>query len=135
MHRFYLALLVAVALVVSGCSMVGTEDEDDEIIACTTELRPAIEVTVTNARSGASAAADSIGFAIEGDYTDTLRVIGYDEEREPLRIAGAYERAGTYDVRIEKEGFQTWTRKDIKVEENVCHVETVELDAELTPVD
>lgn len=46
----------------------------------------------------------------------------------------ALERAGTYDVTAEKEGFSTWSRSDVDVPEGRCGPETVELTARLTPL-
>ena len=132
MRKSHVVLLFALALVASGCSLVGSEEEKD--VVCTLELRPGIVVDVTNAATGEPVETGAVGYARDGAFVDTLEGV-YSEAADETELFGAHERGGTYDVRVEKEGFETWTREGVEVEEGVCHVKTVELKAELTPVD
>ncbi len=52
----------------------------------------------------------------------------------PFHVEGAPERAGTYDMTITAEGYETLRQNGISVRENECHVETRTLTAELTPI-
>jgi hypothetical protein len=52
----------------------------------------------------------------EGDFSETL------EEMADGQYVGAGERAGTYTLTVEAEGFETETVEDIVVDENECHV-------------
>lgn len=122
------ASLCLLLFVASGCSLVG-----DEPVVCTTEAVPAIVVEVRSAKTGAPEAAHARAIVSDGSFTDTLRAAGYTSEEEALTLAGAYERPGTYDVRVEKSGFETWTRRGVEAEEGVCHVKTQRLEANLDP--
>ena len=48
-----------------------------------------------------------------------------------LILRGAYERSGVYTVLVLKDGYAPWSRDEIEVREDACHVLTVELKAML----
>jgi hypothetical protein len=45
----------------------------------------------------------------------------------------AYERAGAYAVTVEQTGYRPWTRTNVSVTRDECHVKTVFLTALLQP--
>lgn len=99
--------------------------------ACTAETEPAIEVEVTDSATGEPAAGGATGVLVDGAYSDSLRVIGLDADGEGLLLGGAFERPGTYDVRVEKGGYQVWTREGVRVRGGDCGPRTVRLTARL----
>ena len=99
---------------------------------CPDIAEPAVVVEVRSARTGAPEADSALGLLRDGDYVDTMRVSGVTSDGTPLSLQGAMERAGTYDVQIEKEGFRPWTRENVTVESGECGPQTQRLTAELT---
>lgn len=87
---------------------------------------------VRSARTGAPEADRALGVLRDGDYVDTMHVSGVTSDGTPLSLEGAMERPGTYDVRIEKDGFRPWTRENVTVESGDCGPRTRRLTAELT---
>ena len=45
----------------------------------------------------------------------------------------AHERAGVYVVTLRKAGYRDWTRADVSVKRDECHVQTAVLRADLVP--
>ncbi|MFW6040040.1 MAG: hypothetical protein ACOC9N_03075 [Gemmatimonadota bacterium] len=119
-----LGTLVLVTLS-TGCDLVSAP-------VCTTSVEPGIVVEVYHADTGEPAAEGARGRVRDGTFSDSLWVHGARDGRLHS-LAGAWERAGTYEVEVVKEGFLTWTREDVEVEEGECHVRTVELRADLVP--
>jgi len=126
--RFYHLSLVLL-LVMAGCDVVGPEER----VLCSAVATPAIIVEVRNAETDAPEAESVEGVITDGGYIDSLRIVGYTEEDEPVELAAGYQRPGIYDVRIEKRGFETWTRQGVNVEAGTCGPETQQLDAHLVP--
>lgn len=98
--------------------------------ACTQELRPGLVVEVRDAGTGAPAADGARLIARDGDYVETV-------EGPPVPgmtfLQAAGERAGKYTVTIQKAGYQDWTRSNIWVRDDGCHVSTARLEARLQP--
>jgi hypothetical protein len=98
---------------------------------CDTILIPGISVTVVDKSTGNPFAGDVAVIATEGSYTETINP-------PPLpagpRLASlAYERPGTYRVEVQAPGYVTWVATNVRVTHDGCHVETVQLTAELEP--
>ena len=95
---------------------------------CTLELRHAIAVEVRDSVTGEPAAVGARLIVRDGVYADTSRQHG-----DPLLIQAGEERAGRYDVSVEKSGYREWTRENVRVTAGACHVRTVRLDVRLQP--
>jgi len=132
------------AMALGACSGSGTgsgtppDDSDEGGSACTAEARPGIEVKVRDAVTDASIGEYAIGSVIDGAYTETLEGTGSGTETDdnPYLLSGVYERAGTYDVTISLEGYQSWGIDGVVVQKTAgaCHVATVTLTAQLEPI-
>ena len=111
-----------VTLFLLGCPAVM-----DPVI-CTEIFVFGLNVTITDGNG------DSVSGAtltlVEGDYTEIMMEI------DPMGQSGVYvgagERAGTYSLTIEADGFDTVTLDDIPIDADVCHVIPVELVLSLT---
>jgi hypothetical protein len=114
------AALLALPLVLAGCDVT-------DPAGCTAEIRFGVSVEVVSLADGRPVVEGLAGVLREGDYSEDMFV---DENR----VQGAPERAGTYDLTITAEGFETLRENGISVTENECHVNTRTLTAELTPV-
>jgi hypothetical protein len=93
-----------------------------------------VVVEVRNSATGDPEAGNAMGVLIDGSYTDSLRAKEMTEEGL-LSLAGGAERTGTYTIRIEKQGFETWTREGVDVDEGTCGPKTERLNAHLKPAD
>jgi hypothetical protein len=95
--------------------------------ACTTEAVAGITVDLRRESGQTLPADDADGRAVDER--------GEVAELEPFldRLIGAWERAGTYTVTVDKPGFQSWVREEVEVEEGECHVVPVRLEAVLSP--
>lgn len=79
---------------------------DSEPIVCTMEARPAVTVQVTTTSGAGEESA--LVVARDGAYADSAEV--YEGGRATL----AHERRGTYTVTVEKDGYETWRRENVR---------------------
>jgi hypothetical protein len=115
------ALVAATALamaapLLSACEMMG----------CTLEARTGVAVTVVD-EAGAPIADAKVTLR-DGDFVETL---GQDDYYDGT-YHGAYERAGTYVVDAVAPGFAPRRIEGVRVRDGGCHVETREVEIELT---
>lgn len=96
-------------------------------LACTQEARAAINVEVRDSVTNAPAVSGAVAVAREGLFADTLIVIGPS-------MAGAWERAGTYEVTVTKSGYHSWSVTGVLVTADACHVHPVVLQARIKPL-
>lgn len=108
----------------------------DPEVGCTLNILPAVEVEVRDAVSGEHLAVTPRGIARDGAFQDSLRVGSTTLSIPPLVVTmvGADERAGTYLVQLEAEGYQPWDTSGVVVTGDECHVRTVSFAADLEPV-
>ena len=86
-------------------------------------------------RVAAALAANARGVVRDGAFVDSLRPYesssGLATDLFSRQAAG--ERAGTYTVEVEHDGYQPWTIAGVRASRGVCHVETRRLAANLQP--
>jgi len=94
--------------------------------ACTTEAVAGITVDLRTEAGDTLLVTDATGRAVDGALVADL---------EPFfdQLIGAWEQPGTYEVTVEKPGFEPWVRQDVRVEPGECHVTPVRLEAVLAP--
>lgn len=109
------AFAAACLLLLSGCGITD--------VICTDEAVPALAVAVVDSVSGETVV-DPLVWVRDGSSQDTLTV--FDGI-----ASGLHERAGTYEVHAEHEGYAPWVRTGVTVTEGQCHVITRELTARL----
>lgn len=103
-----------------GCG--GTEPN-----SCLAGLAPGVVVEVRDAFDGASLAATARGAVHEGAYVDSLRPYGFLGNGALISLSAADERAGTYTVTVEHDGYAAVSRSGVQVRPGVCHVVTAYL--------
>lgn len=104
-------------------------DDNDDVI-CTTEAKAGLNIIVKDALSGEFLSEGVTVIAQEGDYSETLQLLTWDNTAVFL---GAWERKGTYDIMVTKDGYQTFTSAPITVTADICHVIPVEFTVEMIP--
>jgi len=135
MDRLKKILIISACYALVACNG-GSVDEMpiDEAIVCSGLAEPAVRITVTDKESGLASALDATVIVTEGDYLEELTCSSNcdDENRFDLGL----ERAGTYQVTVNKEGFDSWIMNDVVAEQADCGPVTVSLQAELvkTPI-
>jgi hypothetical protein len=117
MKRAARLLTVAISLTSAACDPLVFDR------ACTAILVYGLSVTVVDAATGESIC-DATVTAVEGTFTGTFERFG----RSPTcSYAGAPERAGTYEVRVAREGYQPAVARNVRVTADECHVMGVRL--------
>ena len=116
------SLLLLVAL--AGC--------DGPSSVCTMEMRPGLQVTITDSTSGEPRAGAALAIARDGAYADTLDP-GVSNGDVMITRQGAYERQGIYDVVVRAPGYRDWIQQGVMVRSGQCHVSVARLEAKLQP--
>lgn len=102
--------------------------------ACAAVIERAVDVEITDARSGYWLARGASGFIRDGAFLDSLKVVGWrgSPPNDTATTLGAgLGRAGTYVVQVERPGYRTWQRNGVRVREGACGVRTARLRAAL----
>ena len=95
--------------------------------ACTTEARAGINLEIRDAVTQQPAALGATITLTDGAYSEPLSNL------DGLGAAGAFERAGTYSVRVAKQGYKTFQKDGVVVTKDECHVIPVKVTALLEP--
>lgn len=128
MHRLAaptLALIPVLAL--TGCGwLVGP--------VCVDTRELGLLVSVVDSITGGPVVTENEVVAIDGSYADTATATL--DRSETQALAGlATERPGTYHVETTAEGYRPWAKDGVRVSDGECHVQTVELEALMQPVE
>ena len=108
------ALPLLLVLAFNGCE-----------ISCTTDIRTAMVITVVDSLTGGAPAAPGASIiVIDGAFRDSSRLTFPDN-----RIGLIGERPGVYRIEIHADGYRPWSRNNIRVGSDECHVRTIELRA------
>lgn len=121
--RASVAAFVATILIV-GCDIT-------EPYTCTASVEPGIVVEIVDGDTGEPIAASARGVVRDGVFQDSLAPAGFTYEGVMVSRQAAHEREGTYAVFVSHPDYELWAREGVRVREGKCHVETVELRAEL----
>ncbi len=128
--KFRIVALYSVVLgLLYGCSAEITED--GRVVVCTTQVVPAIEVAVFEQETGFASACGATVTIEDGNFTQSLTNDDSSNCNDNFIFAMADEREGSYDITVSKAGFQDWIQRDVRVTSNVCHVNTVTVQAYL----
>lgn len=116
-----LVLAIAWPLTATACS--------EDPVRCTGSFAYGISVQVQDSVSGAAAATGARLVLREGAYVEIA-----DQPLGGVSLSGAGERPGVYSVTVEKAGYHDWTRTNVRVTADECHVQGVSLTARLQPM-
>ena len=90
---------------------------------------PGIRVTLVDETTGSPLQGDVTVVATEGSYIDSIQPAV--RPGEPRIAFLAFDRPGTYHVEAQAPGYVNWVATTVRVTMGDCHVETVDLTAEL----
>ncbi len=132
--RSVTAVASALALALLPACADSSSPEDN--FACTALSVPGIDVEIRSAVSGTPIADSARGVARDGAFVDSLRPgrMLSNAPSDLLSRKGAYARAGTYTIRIERAGYQPWDTTGIRVQAGRCNVTTARMVAHLIPI-
>ena len=127
-HHLVKCLGLAVAmLALQGLAACGGGGGADDPVVCVPISRPGVVVFLTDAGTGAPIEGATITLT-EGTYEATVQA------GDPGIYAGAFNRAGVYELIAEAPNYQTAYRSDIVVlDRGACDVVTATVDVELEP--
>lgn len=108
------ATFVAIACV----ALIGCDDKPTDPIACTAIAVDALVVTVVDASSG-ERICDAKVVAADGAFSEELRRFGSPQE---CTYSGPTERAGLYEVRATRAGYEPARTTSFRVTRDECHV-------------
>jgi hypothetical protein len=122
MHSFprRFRTFVGVGSVVLG--LAGCESPAVPVV-CTAIASTAIVVTVVDGTSGPRIC-DATVTAADGSFSEVLRPFPAGTD---CTYSGPTERAGTYEIRVSRQGYLPATVKDVRVTKDECHVIPVKL--------
>jgi hypothetical protein len=100
---------------------------------CTADFRPGVVVHVKDSLTGAGAASGASLVVREGFFKDSVAFPNSRPDLNDSPLAAAGERGGTYQITVSKPGYATWSQSNVRVTENQCHVNTIQLTALLQP--
>src|SRR5438094_2709132 len=104
-------------LATAGLGLVGC-DRPTEPRVCTLVAVDALVVTVTDAATG-QRLCDAKVLAVEGAFSAELRASGAAQE---CVYSGPTERAGLYEVRASRAGYEPASTTSVRVTRDECHV-------------
>jgi hypothetical protein len=112
--------MTSVSLLLAGC---GTDP-----VLCTDSIEPAITVRALDSRTGQNVTDGAQGVVSEDTYVDNLQPAQFDADQRVVLMRAADERPGTYDLFLERDGYQAVSLSGIEVTMGECHVNTVPVD-------
>ena len=113
--------LVGVGPLVLG--LAGCETPTDPVV-CTTIAVQAITLTVVDGVSG-QRVCDATVTVVDGSFSQALPP--FPGSATECTYSGPTERAGTYEVRVSRAGYQPATERNVRVTADQCHVIPVRL--------
>ena len=121
---------IAGTVVVLGLASCGSEPG-----GCTLNIVPAVTVRALAAGTGENVTDGARGTVSEGTYMDSLRPADFDiADQRVLMLSAADERPGTYDLFLEREGYQAVSLGGIEARDGECHVYTAAVNVTMVPV-
>ena len=103
--------------------LAGCESPTDPVV-CTTIAVQAITLTVVDGASG-QRICDATVTAVDGSFSQGLPP--FPGSAPDCTYSGPTERAGTYEVRVSRAGYQPATASNVRVAADECHVIPVRL--------
>jgi hypothetical protein len=105
-------------LTLAGFGLFGCSDKPTDPIVCTAIAVDALVVTVVDATTG-QRICDAKVVAVDGAFSEELRLLDSPEE---CMYSGPTERAGLYEVRATRAGYEPASTTSVRVTRDECHI-------------
>lgn len=128
-RKFSSLLGSMVLLLVPACG-----GSDDDPVVCTASLEPGIRILVTDSVSGNPNSCGARAVVADGTYSEAAENPSSPGCLDTAMLLAAFERPGTYAVTVSKAGYLDFALSDVAVTAGVCHVNTVTVEARLSPM-
>jgi hypothetical protein len=128
MRSTFLSLSLLICL--TGCG----SEETPEVPVCTASIEPAISIEVRDASTNAQISCGAQALIEKAGYQETIENPTGPNCYDGIMLQGAYERPGVYTVTVTKPGYSPWSIDNVIVTSNICHVNTVTLQAAMQPL-
>ncbi len=125
--RIMLAISLA-GFILLGCN--GSSNEDPQVI-CTPSIEPGLQITILDAETQESISCGATIMVQDGNFEETVSNEEGPDCQNAKKLTAAEERAGTYHLRVTKEGYQEANVYDVIVKSGTCHVQTKDVTVEL----
>jgi hypothetical protein len=102
-----------------------------EAVSCTADARPGILISPRDSITSELLMAGTRAFAREGSFVDSVRLPDDWKARGEF-LPLTRERAGVYEVGIDRTGYEPWRAAGVRVEKDACHVMPVQIKAHLS---
>jgi len=116
---------------IMSCNNSSKDETPNSEVVCTTVVVPAISITVIDKASGNTISCGATAIIEDTNFSEEISNPASKQCDNSILLHGAYEREGIYNVHVFKEGYLDWSEYNIEVKANVCHVETVTIEAAL----
>lgn len=110
-----------------GCNEKTTNDGD--VVICTAEFVPALRIDIFDKETGFPNACGVTVTVQDGDFIEELINETGNNCNEDFTFSMAGEREGKYDITVIKEGYMDWIQYNTVVTSNICHVNTISVQA------
>lgn len=120
-HLTALASGLSLLLVAGACDSLGP-------VVCTDQFVYGIVLSAVDAVSKSPVSEGLQGITIQGSVSAPMEGSGGT-------LVGAGETSGNFTVVVTAPGYKLWTRTNVEVTGDQCHVRTVHLTAELEPLE
>ena len=97
------------------------------------EFRYGLSVYVKDSLTGSAIASGASLVVRDGAFTDSVSHPSGTPELNAFPLLTAGERAGTYQISVSKPGYLQWSRSNVRITANECHVNPVSVTALLQP--
>lgn len=111
--------------------LLGCDNSENDELSCTTEVVPAITISVTDKDSGEPINCGVTALIEDTNFSEELVNQNSDNCDNTQMLNGAFERDGVYNVHVYKDGYLDWSQYNIEVIKDTCHVATVIVEASL----
>lgn len=109
---------------------------EDQGVECTAHVESGLWFELFDKETGERLHCDATITIEDGDYIEKLidckgGSSGAGDGDFISAVGTTAERAGIYNITIEKEGYQNWYQSNVEVSEGICHVNQVQIQAYL----
>jgi hypothetical protein len=119
-------LIVLVTVAISGCDLLEPK------VGCTLIAVPGISVSLVDSLTNSPIPVRAATIvATDGAYADTIFGTALAPDATDTNAGIAYERSGTYTLKVVVAQYREWVKSGIRVTEDQCHVETVSIIARI----